>query len=112
MEGAIRGTQWKLATADGRKWPVGHERDVTLEFGARRLGGWNGCNSYGADWRMPEGRRLEVGPVQATSMGCSDEGAWVQQLLWEVLRASPMVTFPDKELRLKAPAGVLVFSKA
>ena len=111
MEDAVRSTRWKLAIADGRAWPV-HEKDVTLEFLDRRLGGWNGCNSYGANWTM-EARRLHVGPVQSTSMGCQDDAtARVQHLLWVVLRSSPMLTLRNQELRLRSPDGVLVFSEA
>jgi len=110
LGGAIQGTKWKLALANGREWPGG-ERDVTLEFLARRLGGSNGCNSYGANWTM-EGRRLHVGVVQSTSMACLDVAtAHVSNLLWEVLRSSPMLTLRDQQLRMKSSAGVLVFSE-
>jgi heat shock protein HslJ len=100
-----------LAYVDGRAWPIGTERDVTLTFGGRRLGGFSGCNEYGARWRV-SGKTLQVGRLVATLIGCHGPSAWVERRLFAILQASPKVTKSTaQELRLTAhPVGVLTFT--
>src|SRR5262245_52435173 len=107
----LLGTRWVLSSIDGRDWPVGDEPDVTLTFREERLGGFNGCNAFGARWEL-DGRRLQVGSLYQTLIKCSGTTGWVERRLTAVLGARPTLN-PDitQELRLTAaPEGVLVFS--
>jgi heat shock protein HslJ len=108
----LPGTSWELTYVDGRAWPVGDQREVTLSFSRERLGGFNGCNEYGARWRLA-GKRLAVGRYLSTMMGCAGDAAWVEGRIFRILSASPVVSVTSGELRITArPEGVLVFEPA
>ena len=106
---SLAGTSWMLTTADGGDWPVGDAPKVTLVFHDRRLGGFSGCNEYGAKWRMVEGK-IEVGRFTSTLIGCSGMVARVEHRLLQVLSASPAVGRGDTELRLTGAGGMLIFA--
>jgi heat shock protein HslJ len=106
------GTKWKLISIDGATSPVPRSRPITLEFIADRLGGWNGCNSYGARWTVRGPRLYVLGPVQATSMACDAKGEWAQTKLWKVLKGDPAISPETTNLKLSTPRGVLVFLPA
>jgi heat shock protein HslJ len=99
-----------LTIVDGGDWPVGDAPDVTLAFRNRRLGGFSGCNEYGAKWRMVGGR-IEVGRFASTLVLCEGEVGRVEERLLEVLSASPTVGNGGvTELRLTGGGGVLIFA--
>lgn len=106
----LRGTEWRLRVMDGRTWPIGGAPDVTIEFKAHRVQGFSGCNEYSTPYEM-DGRRLIVGPITATLIGCSGERDWVQGRLFKILEADPVATARGDGLRLvAAPEGVADFA--
>ena len=70
------GTLWTLYRAGG----AGAERTVTakvlptLQFGAGRLSGWDGCNGYVAGY-VSNLSALKIGPPSAGSPTCGDPDA-------------------------------------
>jgi heat shock protein HslJ len=99
-----------LTTADGDDWPVGDAPNVTLVFHDRRLGGFSGCNQYGAKWRMVDGR-IELGRMASTLMACRGLVGRIEHRLLQVLSASPAVGAGGvTELRLTGAGGVLIFA--
>jgi heat shock protein HslJ len=65
---AIVGTEWELARI-GAAAPATGTR-VTLQFDADRLGGYGGCNWYGATWSSRDGA-MRIGQVESTARGCA-----------------------------------------
>lgn len=82
----LAGTRWRLMEADGR--PVPPEQGfgpVTLEFSSDgRLGGFSGCNAYGAEYQI-EGGRVVTSPIEANAQGCPDPVGSLETRLFEVL---------------------------
>lgn len=70
------GTLWTLYRVGG----AGAERTVsakilpTLQFGAGRLIGWDGCNGYLAGY-VADGSELKIGTPSAGSPSCGDPDA-------------------------------------
>jgi heat shock protein HslJ len=109
---SLAGTSWVLTTADGSDWPVGSAPNVTLVFHDQRLGGFGGCNEYGAKWRMVRGR-IEIGRIASTLVLCQGMVGRVEHRLLEVLAASPAVGVAGvTELRLTAAGGELIFARS
>lgn len=83
----LAGTRWRLVEAEGR--PVPPEQGfgpVTLEFSSDgRLGGFSGCNAYGAEYRI-EGGRVVTSPIEANAQGCPGPVGSLEARLFEVLR--------------------------
>lgn len=84
-QASLVGTRWVLAYVDGRAWPVGDGREVTMTFRARRLGGFSGCNEYGGRWRIT-GKSLTVGQLVTTLIGCHGPARWVERRLFTSFR--------------------------
>ncbi len=105
----LAGTSWILTIVDGRDWPIGDARDVTLVFDDDRLGGFSGCNEYGGRWRMA-GDRIDVRQITSTLVGCRGAVGTTEERLFHVLTSSPVVGNGGvTELRLTGGGGVLVF---
>jgi putative lipoprotein len=66
---SLSGTEWRLASLGGALLAAGAE--VTLEIDDGRLGGYSGCNWYGAEYAEVDGR-LDVGQTEGTARGCAD----------------------------------------
>ena len=72
----LAGTEWILVTLDGK--PVLPGEQVTLAFEADRLGGYGGCNWYGAPWRIDDGV-LAIGVAEQTMRACVDAARMTQE---------------------------------
>lgn len=107
----LSATSWVLNNLDGRAWSgLANGRDVTLTFDDHRLGGFGGCNTYAARWRM-SGARVEVGKITSTLVGCRDAAAWVEDRLLAVVSTSPTVRSSGVGvLRLSSPVGSPIFA--
>ena len=79
---SLAGTRWVLIEAGGTRVPP--RPPVTLNFEAGRFGGHSGCNGYGGEYRI-EGRRIVVGLVSSTLVGCSGPVGDVEQLLFRAI---------------------------
>ena len=69
----LAGTSWKVKRIEGRM--VAPEFRVVLSFseGDRRVGGWDGCNSFGGRYRATAAR-LRFGQLVSTLRGCDGPG--------------------------------------
>ena len=68
----LNGTWWQLTALRGE--PVNPRPRITLELEPGRLGGYGGCNWYGAAHTSGEDGRLKIGPTEATARACADRG--------------------------------------
>ena len=96
---AVLDVEWRLADVDGRPVTVGPA--VTVEFreappgrepGRRLLGGFDGCNAFGMEYRLapgPEDRYdFLPGPIESDAMSCGDPGTHVSDSLRAGLQAA------------------------
>ncbi|NMB67709.1 MAG: META domain-containing protein [Chloroflexi bacterium] len=67
----LAGTGWILTELNGQ--PALADVSVTLEFADGRLGGSDGCNSYGGGYRVEDGRLIVGADMASTLMACADE---------------------------------------
>jgi heat shock protein HslJ len=65
----LDGTWWQLTALRGE--PVAPRPRITLELEPGRLGGFGGCNWYGAAYTSGE-EGLEIGPGETTLRACAD----------------------------------------
>lgn len=65
---SLAGTRWVLTHLD--RQPVPAKPPISLEFEPTRLGGYAGCNWYGATWAW-HGGRLRVGAAEQSARGCA-----------------------------------------
>jgi heat shock protein HslJ len=102
----LEGSAWRATLVDGEEPAPGH--DVTLQLGGGRVEGNTGCNSYGGDASLDEGR-LVIGEVQMTLAACADplpsriEGAFLQ-----ILQEQPTVITDGSRLLLRGTSGEIV----
>jgi heat shock protein HslJ len=73
---SLAGTRWVLREIEAQQVP--DAPPVTLAFEAARFGGHSGCNGYGGEYRI-EGRRIVVGLVSSTLVGCGGAVGDVEQ---------------------------------
>lgn len=95
---AILNVEWRLAAVDGRPVTVGPA--VAVEFReappgrepGRLLGGFDGCNAFGMEYRLapgPEDRYdFLPGPIESDAMSCGDPGTHVSDSLRAGLQAA------------------------
>jgi heat shock protein HslJ len=99
----LEGTSWRATLVDGETPMV--DNPVTLQFEPGRIGGRTGCNDYGADVRVENGR-LVVGGVTTTMAACVDElpsrieGVWLA-----ILEGDPILVSDGARLMLRSEAG-------
>jgi heat shock protein HslJ len=114
------GTEWRLAEArEGQAVTGPDDGSVSLEFDRcadaacadpLRVGGHDGCNDFGADGTIEQGR-LRLGDVGATLVGCPDG---VHQIVRRTLRTGASVAVADGVLFVRAQSGdsELVYRRA
>ncbi len=64
-----------------------------------RIGGNNGCNTYGADLELSGGNNVKVGPAMATKMFCQDK-AKIEQAFMSQLEKVSAYDFSQGKLNL------------
>lgn len=99
---------YTLATVDGQAAPRTF-RLITLTLEGGRIGGSDGCNSFGGAYRLEGGRVVLTGPLIGTRMACPDSAGGVDVL--GVLRARPALTVTPGGLTLTAGGTTLEFSR-
>jgi heat shock protein HslJ len=106
----LAGSEWQLLRLDGQPALAGHA--ITLEFEPARLGGYAGCNWYGATWR-PEAGRLRVGGIESSARGCSEDAMAQEARFLAHLRENPAYRFESDRLTLADARGAaaVVFSR-
>jgi heat shock protein HslJ len=107
----LAGSSWSLASIDGAPVPKG-ARPVTLQFTADRLGGVDGCNSYGAPYRV-DGTSIQVDGFQSTAMMCTGGGTMERaKALYEGLRSATSFELTTDQLTITSPTTSLTFEPA
>lgn len=104
---ALLGRTYTLTAVGGR--PVGTSQPVTLAFGEGRLGGSDGCNQYGAPYRLDGGTLVLTGEPISTLRACPGPPAPVN--LPALLAARPTLTVTATGLTLRAGATTLTFTR-
>lgn len=98
-------TAWELEnclTAKGENLAMG-DTPPTMEFGTvQRLGGYSGCNSYGGDYVMKDGKLSAV--VMSTKRYCA-ETAEVENMLFQLLQEGVTVAMDGKNMVLMGANG-------
>ncbi len=104
----LPGSSWHLVAIDGIAVPAGAD-PVTLAFTADRLGGNDGCNSYGGPYSV-DGSSIDVGQIASTAMLCSGgETMERAHALYEGLKKATSFERTDERLTLTSPGGSLTF---
>jgi len=82
---------------------------VTLMLERGRIGGSDGCNSFGGEYRLDGGRLNLTGPLVGTLRACPEPEEGVD--LQAVLRARPTLTVTATGLTLQADDLTLTFTR-
>lgn len=99
----LAGTSWILAQVNGQ--PALADVNVTLEFADGRLGGSDGCNSFGGGYQVEDGQ-LKVDPnMVSTLMACADEIMQQASAFSAVLLQSPAFQVEAGQLTLLGGDG-------
>jgi heat shock protein HslJ len=102
---AIEGVWWRAVSVNGVAPRTGAEPAFRLQDG--RIEGTTGCNSFGGDARVVDGR-LEAPELMQTLIGCEDAVAEVERLFNQAL-ASAALSTDGTRLIVTAPAAQFVF---
>ena len=106
----LEGVEWRAVTVAGRVPPAMHV--PTLVIAGRRLTGNGGCNHYGANVQVLDGR-LVADELGMTAMACLENDAnLVEQAFIGILGAKPLIGFRGDRLVLAGPEGEVVFASA
>ncbi|MBB5235282.1 META domain-containing protein [Deinococcus budaensis] len=99
---------YRLTGVNGQ--PVPHTpQPVTLSLEGARLGGNDGCNSFGGEYRLVGGRLSLTGPLVGTLRACPEPEAVTG--LQALLRARPTLTVTAGGLTLQAGGQTLTFTR-
>lgn len=77
---ALTGTAWTLEALHGQ--PLINSSTISLAFGERsdeRLGGFSGCNNYGARYQATDTAFRVIGGVETTDMACVTPAGVMEQ---------------------------------
>lgn len=99
----LAGTGWILTEVNGQ--PALADVSVTLEFADGRLGGSDGCNSYGGGYRVEDGRLIVGADMASTLMACADEIMQQASAFTAVLLQSPAFSIEGERLTLLGEDG-------
>lgn len=107
------------AGLEGSAWILGDGVDVAgweqaapaIDFGRGRVGGSNGCNSFGGNYETA-GSTFKVGKLSSTLKGCPPPAAEVERAFMEQLEAASQWRIEDDELVLAGDRGQLRFRAA
>ncbi|MCJ7626649.1 MAG: META domain-containing protein, partial [Anaerolineaceae bacterium] len=80
------GSGWTLTSLNGRDLVKG--TNITLTFEEKRLGGFAGCNHYGAPYTLDKKGSIEITVIESTLQGCLEplgvleqESAYIDSLM-------------------------------
>jgi heat shock protein HslJ len=116
-ENPLAATRWALVSVGepGAETPVLQGTEITLEFEeAGQAGGSGGCNSYGAEYEIQDGK-LSFDQIVTTEMACLDEGVMEQeQRYYQALQAAGEFELAGDQLKIwfDNRQGVLNFARA
>jgi heat shock protein HslJ len=78
--------------------------NITQEDGTYRIGGNNGCNTYGADIEYDGSRNIKIGMAMATKMYCKDT-ADIEQSFMDQLSKTASYRISNGDLLLLNESG-------
>ncbi|WP_019584926.1 META domain-containing protein [Deinococcus apachensis] len=99
---------YALAAVDGQPAPR-TSRPITLTLEGGRIGGNDGCNSFGGGYRLEDGHLVLTGPLVSTRMACPNSAGEVN--FPGVLRNRPTLTVTPEGLTLAAGGTRLEFNR-
>lgn len=103
--------EWKLTALDGKAPLDGTQ--ITITFKAGETSGNAGCNSYGGQYQVKDGK-LTFSNLLSTLMACQDQGVMDQeQAYMQAIGQAAGFTLTDDRLQLTNANGnvILEFSK-
>jgi heat shock protein HslJ len=104
---SLAGTAWKAVLVAGQPTVAGTE--PTAAFGADRVEGTTGCNSYGGSYRYASGS-IDFGDLMSTAMGCEGAISAVEQRFVAALNgASTASVDPTGRLIVDGAGGSITF---
>lgn len=103
-----RDGSYRLTGVDGQPAPRTLQ-PVTLSLEGTRVGGSDGCNSFGGEYRLDGGRLSLTGPLVGTLRACPEPDEAVN--LQAVLRARPTLTVTATGLTLRTEDRTLTFAR-
>ncbi|MFL5771092.1 MAG: META domain-containing protein [Chloroflexota bacterium] len=113
--GELQSTKWILRSYDqaGTLTIVPDTQYADAEFGANRISGFSGCNTYDGRYRSG-GRTLFVSQPASTKMACPEEAMTFEQRYLELLDSSRFYSVRRDTMTVFSAVGstVLVFDAA
>lgn len=106
-QSSVTAAPYTLKQVNGQAAPK-TSKPVTLMLDGGRIGGSDGCNSYGGSYRMQGNQLVLTSPLMGTKMACSDETA---SPLLSVLGGGPTLTVQGETLILKTDETTLTFGR-
>lgn len=101
------GGTYRLLSVSGT--PADASRAVRLTFNAGQLGGFNGCNSFGGEYRLDKAGQLTADSLISTLRACPDQTD--QPSLTALLGKAPMLRLSGQTLTLEAGGEQWVFEQ-
>lgn len=109
----FEGSEWTLTSVNGDRLVEGS--NVTLSFASGRVGGFAGCNSYGAEYTAMDGGTLAIAEIEITLQLCqTPEGVMGQEVAYvEALREAAVYQATHSYLEIGDASGEtsLVFAR-
>jgi heat shock protein HslJ len=102
---SLAGTHWKVTRIAGE--PVG-EFGLKLDFAAREIHGNDGCNTYGARYRV-NGSRIRFRRFISTAIGC--EGDTIPSITQRLMRARRYVLAGERLKLLRGGRTLVVLKR-
>jgi heat shock protein HslJ len=109
LERMLRGSSWSLGEVDGVTLDI--ERAPTAIFGTGRVGGFAGCNSYGADAWSVEGGRLLISDPMTTLIGCQGQTEALEEHFLAILGSEPFIVMNPTDLSLSSEEGKMLLER-
>ena len=116
-ETSLANTRWRLVsyTGPGSETPVIEGTEVTLQFeDGSQAGGLGGCNTFGAQYEVSDGKMLSITEVVSTLMACSEQALIEQETQYfEALQSADSFELSGDSLTILygGGQGVLNFSR-
>jgi heat shock protein HslJ len=103
---ALDRTSWRIISINGTA--MKRAESATVSFDAERMSGSVGCNQIGANYRY-NAKKLSLGPIIATEMGCPAPLDAIENAFVSVLGALASTEFPgDATMVLTGKDGAKV----
>lgn len=106
-QSSVAAAPYTLKQVNGQAAPK-TSKPVTLMLDGGRIGGSDGCNSYGGSYRMEGSQLVLTSPLISTMMACAEE---TNSPLRSVLDSRPTLTVQGETLILKTDETTLTFGR-